>query len=552
MKVHDKQVIEDYEKEDAWKNKTLLDQVRETAEMYPEREAIVDPPNVDALIGRDQERLTYEELDRIIDAVATYLQELGVERDDAVVVQLPNTWELAMLYLAISRAGAYTSPLPIQWRRREFEHVLDLCKPSALITVSEFDGFEHADLGKELANDFDTLDDVVTLNEIRSATEQTPDLAGLNAVDVGPNDVFNLQWTSGTTADPKACPMTHNQWFSGPINGLTNEDDRVLEVAPLVNMTALGAMYVPCLEARGTLVLHHPLDVELLIDQLIEEKVNYTTLVPAVLNRILKHPDANNFDLSHVDSITTGSAAPSEWSLEEFKDRWGVDIICMWGQNEGTEDIAYPSITPDDLQSKNAFPLFGGDRDWDIDDPRVDAIEMRLVDPESGEKISEVGEVGELIYDGPMVIPEYFQQPELTAEAFDDDGFFYTGDLFVLDEYDFVRFFDRKKDVIMRGGFTISAKEIENIALEHPDIVDSAAVAMPDPDLGEKTCLYAVLQEDADLDLEEVTSFMEEKVAVYKRPERLEIVDEIPRNPVGKVLKTDLRERIEQEVGTVE
>ena len=152
-----------------------------------------------------------------------------------------------------------------------------------------------------------------------------------------------------------------------------------------------------------------------------------------------------------------------------------------------------------------------------------------------------------LTYKGPNVIPGYYKRPDLTEKSFDREGFFYTGDLFVIKEDNFIGFFERKKDIIIRGGFNISAQEVENIVLAHPKVADVAAVAMPDDVLGERTCVYVVPRENETVILEDITSFMKEKgVAVYKMPEKLEIIDVIPRNPVGKILKSVLREKIKQ------
>lgn len=550
MQVHDPEQIREYEAANAWGDETLLDTFAEAVADHPDRTAVVDPPNTPDLVGRDPEELTYAELSAAVDATATWLREQGIGKDDFVVVQAPNTWELAMLYLAIARAGAVASPMPIQWRRRELEHVAETTEAVAYVCIESFSDFDHRAMGEEVAAESDTLDRVLTLDAVREAAQSGEcDTAALDAVEVGANEVFNVQWTSGTTAEPKACPMTHNNWQTNPTPTLCRMDDGgvILCAAPLVNMTALGVNYVPWLLTRATLVLHHPIDLGLMVRQMQEESVTFTILVPAMLNALLKHPDVDDFDLGHVETITTGSAAPSEWSLREFEDRWDIEIINIWGQNEGTATISGPLTTPLERRSTD-FPRLRRDVDWGIDDPGVEAVDTKLVD-DDGNEVSEVGEVGELAFRGPGLMAGYYNQPDLTEAAFDEDGYFYTGDLFRIEPDDFMSFFDRKKDVIIRGGFTISAKEIENLAIEHEAVADAAAIGMPDPDLGERVCLYVVPAEGASVTLSDITDHMGEETAVYKRPERLEVVEEIPRNPVGKVLKTDLRADIEGKVG---
>jgi acyl-CoA synthetase (AMP-forming)/AMP-acid ligase II len=545
MKLHSDELIAEYEQAGAWGDQTLLETFAGTVAAHPDRTAVVDPPNKPDLVGLEPQRLTYAELSAAVDATATALRERGIGKDDFVVVQLPNTWELAMLYLAVARAGAVISPMPIQWRRHELEHVAGVTDAVAYVGPRDFKGFDHVAMAEESG----ALEHVVSFEELRTLAEGDADPDALEAVEVGANEVFNLQWTSGTTADPKACPMTHNNWQANPTPLLCDmsEGDVVLCAAPLVNMTAIGVNYVPWLQTGGTLVLHHPIDLELMVEQMQTEDVTFTILVPAMLNQVLKHPDVDEFDLSGVETITTGSAAPAEWAMEEFEERWGIEIINIWGQNEGTATVSGPMTTPLERRATD-FPQFRSDRDWGIDHPIVDAVDVRIVDPETGEELTEPGDVGEVTFRGPSLMAGYYNQPDLTEAAFDEEGYFSTGDLFRVEEDGYMSFFDRKKDVIIRGGFTISAKEVENIVLEHPKVVDAAVVGLPDEDLGERVAVYAVPKSGGDLALDDITEFMGDDVAIYKRPEHLETVEEIPRNPVGKVLKTELRDRLESDV----
>ncbi|MFW5959476.1 MAG: class I adenylate-forming enzyme family protein [Natronomonas sp.] len=550
MQLHDDELIAEYEEAGAWGETTLLDVFSETVAQHPNRTAIVDPPNAPELVDREPERLTYEELGAKVDTVATALLEEGIEKDDVIVVQLPNTWELALLYLAAGRAGAILSPMPVEWRAHELRHVASLTDAVAYVAMEEYNGFEYLEMGREVTDEIDAIDRLLSYEWLRETSTGEADTDALDAIDIGANDVFNLQWTSGTTADPKACPMTHNNWMSNPTPALCDmsEGDTILCAAPLVNMTALGVNYTPWILEGGTLVLHHPIDLELMVEQIQDEGVDFTILVPALLNMLLKHPNVESFDLGHVDTITTGSAAPAEWAIKEFKDRWDIEIINIWGQNEGTATVSGPKTTALDRRSTD-FPQLRQDLDWDIDHTPTQCIDVKIVDPDTGERVEdEVGEVGELAFRGPGLMAEYYNQPELTADAFDDEGYFFTGDLFRTESDGFMSFFDRKKDVIIRGGYTISAKEVENHALDNDAIVDAAVVGMPDPDLGERVCLYAVPKPGEEPTLEDITSEMEGEVAVYKRPERLELVEEIPRNPVGKVLKTNLRSDLEENV----
>lgn len=553
MILESKERIEEYTLKGYWREETLLDDFKRNARWYPDRFALIDPPNKESLVGLKPERINYQELDRVVDAVATAFVEIGIEKDDVIIMQLPNTWELAMLYLAIARAGATPSPLPMQWRQREFEYIARLTGAKAFITLKEFRGFKHLEMGKELQPRLPGLKYLLSLEELKELSKGGIAKEKLDKIPTDPNDIFWLEWTSGTEAEPKGCPMSHNNWYAQSNLFLELYECRIGDVilcpAPLVNMTS-ATMYIPWIRTAGTFVLHHPFEAEICVQQLIEEKVNRTILVPAMLVMTLKHPRVDEFDFSSLRTVVTGSAPPSLFALQEFKRRWGIEILNNWGQNEGTNLISGPVTTPLEERVKN-FPQFGKKgAKWPCE-AFFRGIETKVVEPDSKKELTEPGQVGELLYRSPSVIPCYFKQPEMTKAAFEPDGFFHTGDLFRVEENNYVSFFDRKKDIIIRGGFNISAQEIENLLLAYPKVQDVAAVAMPDPTLGEKVCVYVVPRGEEKVTLEDLVGFLKTQgVAVYKLPERLEIVQAIPRNPIGKILKIDLRKDIEKKLSS--
>jgi acyl-CoA synthetase (AMP-forming)/AMP-acid ligase II len=554
MILASKESIREWTEKGAWGKKTLIDYFKEHVRKMPDALCLVDPPNKEALVGLIPERLTYRELDRAVDATAEALIARGIKKDDIVIVQLPNCWELAMLYLAITRAGALISPLPIQWRQSELEYITKMTEARAIITVEEFGGFKHKGLAESIQSRFPSVQDIITLSEIREMTKG--EVTGkLDGIPIDANDVFTLCWSSGTEAEPKGCPLSHNNWIfqasfcyeTAPIN----PGDNLITAGPLVNMASVGTVYIEWLTGGGKLALHHPFDGPTFIMQLIKEEVNYTLLVPAIVNALLKHPKVDSFDLSKVRAITIGAAPPSLWSVQDMKRRWGIDFANIWGQNEGTANIAGPIDIPDLEMRIDHFPHYGkpGSKWLNISTLRSN-LSLKLLDPVTNKEITEVGSVGELWYRGPNVIPGYFRRPDITKKAFNDKGFFNTGDLFQIKDNDCVGFFDRTKDIIIRSGFNISAQEVENMLFGNPKVLDVAAVAMPDEIIGERVCVYVVPRGEESIDLEEIRAFMKEKgIAAYKIPERLEIVSAIPRNPVGKILKKVLREDIKKKLG---
>ena len=546
--------IREWTAKGVWGTKTLVDYFKENVARTPDAVALADPPNREALTGIKAERLTFREFDRAVDATAEALISKGIRKDDIIMVQLPNTWELAMLYLAITRAGALISPMPMAWRRSEAEYILGVTEAKAFITVEEFAGFKHTAMVEQLRPGFPNLKEIITLSELREMSRG--EVTGkLDSITIDANDAFTLCWSSGTEARPKGCPLSHNNWLCqgvfqyevAPIRPGCN----LITAGPLVNMASIGTVFIPWLMTGGKFALHHPFDGPTFIMQLMTEQIHYTLLVPAIVTALLKHPKVDQFQLSGMDAITIGAAPPSLWSVQELKRRWGIEFANIWGQNEATANVAGPKDIPDLEMRIDHFPQYGkkGSKWANVDSNLRRNIQLKVLDPVTKEELTKEGEVGELWYKGPNVIPCYYKIPDITAKSFDKDGFFNTGDLFQVKDNDCIGFFDRTKDIIIRGGYNISAQEVENLLLGHPKVMDCAAVSMPDEALGEKLCIYIVPKGEEKPTLEEIKAFMKDKgVAIYKVPERIELISAIPRNPVGKILKTVLREDIRKKL----
>jgi acyl-CoA synthetase (AMP-forming)/AMP-acid ligase II len=545
MKLASDRDIHKYTRLGVWSPKNLIDLFKDHVRKSPDHVCIVDPSDREALTGIEPERLTYAEFDRAVEAISNGLAEVGIGEDDIVVVQLPNTWELAGLYLAIALKGGIICPVPMLWRKAELSQIVQITGAKMMITVRAFKNYLHAGLGASLAAAFPSLQSIILLDDIRRMSRgpvsQTSERLAVSA-----DDIFTICWTSGTEAVPKGCPLSHNNWkgmalLQGESAGL-RPGDNMMTAGPLVNMASVGTVFIPWVVLGGTLVLHHPFSPEIFLEQMVRERVNYTLLVPAVTNMIAKNPRVDSFDLSAVRSITVGSAPSSLWTMREFKRRWGIDIGNIWGQNEGTGVVTGVTDVPDMERRVDHFPQFGkpGGK-WRS--RAAKSIRMKIIDPEKGIELTRPGEVGELVYQGPGVMAEYFRNPEATRKSFTRDGFFRTGDLFEVREDHLISFFDRRKDIVIRGGYNISAQEIENYLFSHPRIKDAAVVSMPDDRLGEKACAFIVTDAGAIPTMAELKGFLEQQgVAKYKWPERIERIDLIPRNPVGKIKKNILRD----------
>ena len=231
--------------------------------------------------------------------------------------------------------------------------------------------------------------------------------------------------------------------------------------------------------------------------------------------------------------------------MKKFKKRWDIDIGNIWGQNEGTGIIAGVRDVPDINKRVDHFPFYGREGTKWSSDLLNERIKLKLIDPATGKEVKKNGEVGELAYKGPNVIPCYFKRPDITENSFDDQGYFYTGDLFEIKDHRYIGFFERKKDIIVRGGFNISTQEVENAILAHPKVAEVAIVGYPDEVLGEKGCAFVTLTPGESITLGEICEHLEKMgLAKYKFPEKLKIVDGLPRNPVGKILKRELKKQL--------
>ncbi|NOX33069.1 MAG: acyl--CoA ligase [Deltaproteobacteria bacterium] len=543
MILASKENIEKYTRMGIYTKKTLMDYFKIHVNQFPDRICISDPPNKQDLLGTDPEKLTYKELDMAVDAVAEALVEKGLKKDDTVLVQMPNCWELAMLYLAVGRAGGIISPVPVLWRAAELSYVAGQLEAKFFITINEFNGFNHAAMAGEISRTHPF--DLILYEELRSMAKQ--DIKGiLDGIEVCSDDILTVCWTSGTEASPKGCPLSHNNWAgmahlqdaAGMKSG-----DKMMTAGPLVNMASVGTILFPWAILGGSLLLHHPFDPGVYMKQIMGEKPDYTLMVPAIANMIAKHPNVDSFDLSSFRTITLGSASPSLWTLQTFKERWGIDIANIWGQNEGTGFMAGIEDIPDMAVRTDSFPHFGKPGTKFVSSA-AGCVELKILDP-SGLELTEPGSIGELVYKGPGLFAGYFKNEEMTKKSFSPDGFFRTGDLFMIKENNYLGFHERAKDIIIRGGYNISSQEVENHLLSNPDVVEVAVVAMPDEKLGERMCAYVVPKPGVTITLDALVKTLEEKgLAKYKHPERMEIIEKLPRNPVGKILKKQLRQDI--------
>ncbi len=548
-----------------WGEETLTTIFDQAVAACPDRLALVDQYNRSDFTGGDAQSLTFGEIAACVENLAAVLHSNGIGQDDVVVVQLPNIAELVILYVTLARLGVVVSPVPMEYGMHELTKIRTDLQPKAFVSTTNFKGtnpaIEHRGafppectilvFGQNAADDSVALDDVTpTDKELQSLHSY------LESISVSADDIFTICWTSGTTGQPKGVPRSHNMWLTSAYTTYDcvrfREGDVFLNPFPFVNMASIGGFLYNWLLSRNKLILHHPLDLQAFLRQIETEQVTYTIAPPAILTMLLKDPAMMSaVDLSTVRVIGSGGAPLSPWMVKEFQEQHDIVVVNIFGSNEGMVLISGYDDVPDPVVRAEYFPRFGVEGlTWN--NRVADRIRTRLEDIDSGEEITEPGEPGELLIWGASVFDGYFNAPGTNAEVFSKDGFFHTGDMFEIaakdDDRRFYHFVGRCKDIIVRGGVKISPDELDNLLAGHPKVAEIAVVGYADEVMEERVCAVAVPKPGESLELEEVTEFLRSKeIAVFKLPEKLVIVDQLPRNPTGKVLRRLLKEMVENQ-----
>ena len=563
MLIHSPEVRRVYRERGWWGDLRLHDLLVRNALASPDREALVDPPNLAEITGDRGQRLSWRALADLVERMARLLVESGLRRDDVVVVQMANSHELLAVYLACARVGVIASPVVAQYREHELDFIIAHTQACALFVTSRIGSHDHAAMAKRLEARHPQLRSVFVFGSIasapgaidaRAAIEIAHDNTQLRRYEgehpVSADDVVTIVWTSGSEGTPKGVARTHNDWllYAPQIGSAYQVGDgtRFLNGRPLTTHGAFVGSFTPWLFNAGTLVNHHPFTLEVFLSQLRTESINFTALAPAILASLLAEPALlEGIDFGRLTHIGSGSAPLTEALVNGFAQRFGVQVINFFGSTEGASLVSAPADMPDPALRARYFPRFGaGGFTWKHHANEL--VETKLIDIESGETVDTPGKAGEICYRGPMVMTGYYRAPELTAKAFDAQGFYKSGDLFEIagDANQYYRFAGRAKDIIIRGGFNISAEEIENLIASHPAVADVAVVAYTDARLGERVCACVVVRPRHAITLEMLIQYLrdERHVGSIKLPERLLVLAALPRSPNNKVMKAQLRE----------
>ena len=504
--------------EGTWSTEDLWRLLSRNAADHPEREAYVD---------RDG-RITFAELLRWSGAVALGLRERGVGVGDVVAVQLPNWVEYAVLRFAVSGLGAALLSLPPDGEPDAVAALVARTGARAYVTRADVPPAVRAALpaGAVVVGVRAALPDAESLDRLGAGAAAPGEIVGgdADAVDL-------LMGTSGTTGTPKLVMRTANSFLAMSRAvveriGLSG-DDTLMIAAPAAQGIGYMHAVVDAALTGCRVILPDRFDAGSLLDTLERERVSTLVTVPTVAIRLLADPRLDTTDLSALRCYQSGGAALPPQTAAELEARGDCQVLNMYGSLDvGIPTMTAPRTDPPEIRHQT------------VGDP-VRGVELRVVSAD-GDALPP-GEVGEVVMRGPNTAIGYYDDDEGTARTFDRDGWGHFGDLGAIGADGRLRIVGRLKDVIIRGGRNISASEVEDAARRHPSVVDAAAVAAPDPELGER-CVLFVVSRDPALDLAAVTGFFAGRgVAKHKWPERLIAVDELPLDAQGKVRKAVLR-----------
>ncbi|MFC0107613.1 long-chain-fatty-acid--CoA ligase [Kibdelosporangium aridum] len=476
-----------------------------TAAQYPDRVAI----------RLDDTMLTYSELDDATKRAAGLLAEHGVQPGDRVGIMLPNVPQFAVLYYATLRAGAVVVPMNPLFKEREVAYYLSDSGAKVLFVWEDFQ--PGAKAGAKLA---DTACVVVD-----GSLTAAPPID--HVVDRADEDTAVIFYTSGTTGRPKGAELTHANLMRNveiAVRDLTQAtaEDVVFGALPLFHVFGQTVGLNVVVAVGGCLTLMSRFDAAKALKVLQRDKVTVFEGVPTMYVALANHPDRTNHDLSSLRVCLAGGAPLPAEVITAFEQAFDCVIMEGYGLSE-TSPIA-------------SFNVPGKRRPGSIGTP-VSGVRFRIVD-DHGEDVPP-GEIGEIAIKGHNVMKGYWGKPEQTAKAI-RDGWFHSGDLGRQDEDGFYYIVDRKKDMIIRGGYNVYPREIEEVLYEHPAVAEAAVIGVPHTELGEEVTAVVALKPSATATADELRDFVKGKVAAYKYPRTVRIVGELPKNATGKILKREL------------
>jgi acyl-CoA synthetase (AMP-forming)/AMP-acid ligase II len=493
-------------------------------------------------------RYTFGQVNERSNRLANSLTKMGIKKGDMVAILQVNCNQFLETYYAVAKLGAILAPLNFRAKEDELTYMLNNSGAVAL-----FVGDRYVNMVNAMRPNLTSVQHCISIDGKQENMHYYEDLISSGSPDevvpdVDDEDTTLLMYTAGTTGRPKGVPMTHNSYGIYVLDNVDpaspDIEEKNLLTVPLYHVAGFQALLAAVYGGR-TLIMMRQFEVNDWMDAVQRERINRAMLVPTMLKRVIDNPDFDKYDLSSLRVITYGAAPmPFEVIKKAIEVMPHVRFINAFGQTEtsstittlGPEDHVI-SGTPEE-KAKKLKRL-----ETSIGRPMSD-VEMKVVDAEGNDLPP--GEIGEFVARGPRIMKGYFKDEEKTAKAFTKDGWLRTSDTGYKDEEGYFYLAGRADDLIKRGGEFISPEEVENVLYSHPKIAEAAVIGVPDPEWGQQPKAIVVLKEGETATPEEIIEYCRQKLSSFKRPRSVVFVGELPRNPMGKVLKRVLRQRYGQ------
>jgi long-chain acyl-CoA synthetase len=469
----------------------------------------------------DDLTLTYGQLDEASARVAGLLAAAGVGAGDRVGVMLPNVPYFPVVYYGVLRLGAVVVPMNVLLKQREVAFYLGDSEARAIFAWHEF--AEAAETGAEQAGANCTLIVPGGFEQLLAGAEPRRELAN-----VADDATAVILYTSGTTGTPKGAELTHanlSQNVEAAVGLFELGPEAVtLGALPLFHSFGQTCAMNATTRACGCLTLIPRFDPAKALEIIRRDRVSVFEGVPTMYAALLNLPDRDAYDTSTLEVCASGGAAMPVELMRGFEEAFGCKVLEGYGLSETSPIASFNHPDRERKPGSIGTPIAG--------------VEMKVIGDDGGEVPQ--GEVGEIAIRGHNVMKGYWRRPDATAEAIDADGWFKTGDMATIDEDGYFFIVDRKKDMIIRGGYNVYPREIEEVLYEHPAVREAAIVGIPHDELGEDVGAAVALKQGAQATEAELRDFVKERVAAYKYPRRVWFVDELPKGPTGKILKREI------------
>jgi long-chain acyl-CoA synthetase len=483
-----------------------------------------------ALVFKDRE-FTYRELDELTNRLANSLKALGIKGGDRVSLYSQNCWQWLVSYYAIGKLGGVVNPVNVMLTPEEVRYVVDDCEVTAIILSRD-----KALKTQEAVKGSPSIKHMICYEEVGEGILSFQDLLDQGATDpvrsdCEPADISTIGYTSGTTGHPKGAALSHRAVLTNVLLTanmyVKTKDDIVVSALPCAHVYG-NVVMSGALALGGTLVMIERFEEQEVLESIQKYRATMLEGVPTMYLYLLNYPDLNRYDLSSLTRMGVGGQTMSVDKMKEVEARFGCPLIELWGMTE----IAGLGTTA---------PLYGKHKHGSIGIP-LPGVEARIVDTENADNILKPHDVGELMIRGPIVMEKYWGNKAATEETIEKDGWLHTGDVGSMDEDGYIFIVDRKKDMILTGGYNVYPAEIEKVLLKNDKVAMAAVGKLPDELKGESALACIVLKNGESATVEEINGYCREHLASYKVPRQIAFVDELPTTSTGKIMRRDLKD----------